>query len=168
MLGTFQVPASEVATVYLHPGQLAVSASPCVVETLLGSCVAVGLWDLEAGVEGMNHFLLPHVAGHGAASPRFGNVAMSRLLSRIIAAGGQKYRLRARVFGGASVLQALRGISGSLGRSNVEVAERLLADAGIPIVSADVRGERGRKVTFNTHSGEYTVRLLAGENHDIG
>lgn len=150
---------------YLHPGHLVVSATPCQVETLLGSCVAVGIWDEEAGVGGMNHFLLPHVAGHGVASPRFGNVAMERLVGRLVAAGARKHSMRARIFGGASVLQALRGVAGSLGRSNVELAQRLLLDLGIPVISADVQGDRGRKVTFKTHDGTSAVRLLSGENH---
>ena len=154
-----------VRSVYLHPGNLMVSNTPCQVETLLGSCVAVGVWDSETGVGGMNHFLLPTIAGAAVASPKFGNVAMERLLARVIAAGGRPHALKARIFGGASVLQALRGISGQLGRSNVDLARKLLLDAGIRVVSSDVEGERGRKVTFRTHDGAMTVRMLTGERH---
>jgi chemotaxis protein CheD len=151
--------------VYLHPGLVTASASPVIISTLLGSCVAVGIWDPHAGVGGMNHFLLPHFAGRGISSARFGNVAMEQLLGRLEAAGARRAFMRARLFGGACVLEALRGVGGSLGRSNVEVARRLLVDAGISIVSSDVEGDRGRKVTFRTDDGSSTVRLLTGERH---
>ena len=166
-LGPPKAPAPVVRPVYLHPGFVSATATPSVISTLLGSCVAVGLWDEGAGVGGMNHFLLPHLAGRGVASPRFGNVAMEQLLSRLVAAGARRHGRKARRFGGACVLEALRGIGGSLGRSNVEVAQRLLNEAGIPIVSADVLGDRGRKVTFRTDDGSCTVRLLTGERHAI-
>ena len=154
---------SPARAMYLHPGFVNVQASPVIISTLLGSCVAVGVWDADAGIGGMNHFLLPH--GRGIASARFGNVAMEQLISRLEAAGGRRAFMRARLFGGACVLEALRGVGGSLGRSNVEVARRLLMDAGIRIVSSDVEGDRGRKVTFRTDDGSSTVRLINGERH---
>ena len=70
-----EAPALEPRGVYLHPGQLVVSAAPCSVSTILGSCVAVCVWDEETGIGGMNHFLLPNFAGRGLSSARFGNVA---------------------------------------------------------------------------------------------
>jgi chemotaxis protein CheD len=149
--------------IYLHPGQLTVSGEPSTVTTILGSCVAVGLWDAETGVGGMNHYLLPHFAGNGSASPRFGNVAMSQLLLRMQALGARVERLRARLFGGACVVEALRGTSVALGPRNVELARRFLKDAGIPILSEDVEGDRGRKLVFRTHDGGASVRVLAGE-----
>ena len=63
-------PASERATAYLHPGQLLVSAHACAVTTILGSCVAVCLWDPVAKIGGINHFMLPTFSGR---SPRLGS-----------------------------------------------------------------------------------------------
>ena len=45
--------------VYLHPGQLVASGDHVIVTTVLGSCVAVCLFDENAGVGGVNHFVLP-------------------------------------------------------------------------------------------------------------
>jgi chemotaxis protein CheD len=152
----------EVKSLYLHPGQFVASSSPCSISTILGSCVAVCLFDEERGVGGMNHFLLPHFAGRGPASARFGNFATEELLSKLIDAGARREALRAKLFGGANVLESLRGVAASLGQSNVEVARRVLREAGIPIVSEDVLGNRGRKVIFKTNDGSALVRLLSG------
>jgi chemotaxis protein CheD len=158
-------PAKEPASLYLHPGQLVVSATPCCIGTILGSCVAVCVWDDETGIGGMNHFLLPNFAGRGASSARFGNVAIEMLLSRLANAGARRYSMRAKLFGGANVLEALRGVGGSLGRQNVEVARRQLLEAQVPVVAEDVEGDRGRKVIFRTDDGSAKVRLLSGERH---
>ncbi len=151
--------------VYLHPGLLVASAEPCQVTTILGSCVAVCLWDAGTGVGGINHFLLPHFAGRGAGSPRFGNVAMQQLVDEVLAAGATRPGLRARAFGGASVLESLRGPNGTLGPKNVELARRFLRDAAIPLVGEDVLGDRGRRLTFRTDDGSVVVRTLSEVSH---
>src|SRR6185295_19916700 len=45
--------------VYLAPGLLYASADGALVTTILGSCVAVGLFDPWVQAGGINHFLLP-------------------------------------------------------------------------------------------------------------
>jgi chemotaxis protein CheD len=152
----------EVKSLYLHPGQMIVSSSPCSISTILGSCVAVCLYDEERGVGGMNHFLLPHFAGRGPVSARFGNVATEDLVNRLLSAGARREALRAKVFGGANVLESLRGAAASLGHSNVEVARRVLREQDIAVVAEDVVGNRGRKLIFRTDDGSALVRFLTG------
>ena len=53
-------PTGTLPQAYLHAGHMVMSREPCRVTTVLGSCVAVGLWDPSSGVGGVNHFLLPH------------------------------------------------------------------------------------------------------------
>ena len=109
----------DLIRVYLQPGQLYASAQPSAVTTVLGSCVAVCLWDPIEAVGGMNHYLLPFFAGAGQGSPRFGNFAMTELVDRLVALGASKGRLQAKVFGGACVLEAFQARQGHLGEKNV-------------------------------------------------
>ena len=149
------------ATAYVHVGQLFVSADQIMVSTILGSCVSVCLWDAEAGVGGLNHFLLPQCVNNGVSSPRFGNVAIRELLAEVHRLGGARFRLQAKLFGGASVIDAFQTDShGSLGMQNVSLARRFLADAGIPIVNEDVGGTQGRKLVFRTNDGSAWVRHI--------
>jgi chemotaxis protein CheD len=145
-------------TTYLHPGQIFVTAEPTAVMTILGYCVAVCLWDRHLRVGGMNHYLLPHWVNEAEASPRFGNVAIQRLIERLVALGSQTARLQAKVFGGACVLEAFR--ARHLGNKNVEVARRALDEASIPVVHEDVGGQRGRKLLFRVDDGATSVKLL--------
>lgn len=145
--------------IYLHPGKVFSSSSPCVVTTILGSCVAIVLWDEAAGVGGLNHYLLPLWARVHEDTLRFGNVAFERLLDDVLARGAVRSRLRAKVFGGACLL-ASEERAHHLGAKNVDVARSLLAAARIPIVAEDVGGRRGRKLIVHTDTGDAWVKLL--------
>lgn len=149
------------STAYVHVGQLFASAERALVSTILGSCVSVCLWDAEASVGGLNHFLLPQCVNNGVSSPRFGNVAIRDLLAELHRLGGARHRLQAKVFGGASVIDAFQTTAnGSLGMQNVSLARRFLADAGIPIINEDVGGTQGRKLVFRTSDGSAWVRHI--------
>jgi len=149
-------PLSQTKRLYLAPGQLHVSADDVQITTILGSCVAVCLWDGEARVGGMNHFLLPRGL---PPSPRFADHAIPRLLEDLRRRGAQPSRLRAKVFGGACVLEALRDKS-ALGACNVEAAREGLAAAGIPVVGEDVGGNLGRKLVFDVQTGSAWIRVI--------
>lgn len=143
--------------IYLQPGQLAAASQPTAMVTVLGSCVAVCLYDPETHVGGANHFLLPHHVER-ERSPRFGNVAIPELVTAVVRAGASRSALVAKVFGGASVLGATQGRR--LGEENAVLALRLLEDAHIPVLDLDVGGTRGRKLVFLTDEGTVWVRQL--------
>lgn len=147
-------------SVYLHPGQLFVAAGPATVTTILGSCVAVCIWDVTLGIGGINHYLLPNGLRTASVSLRYGNVAIAQLLEKLARVGTRLPNLRAKIFGGACVLDAMRGKENHLGDKNVEIAREKLGDADIPIVAADVGGIRGRKLIFHPHDGNALVKLL--------
>jgi chemotaxis protein CheD len=144
--------------VYLQAGQVFASAEPASVVTVLGSCVAVCVFDVVAKVGGMNHYLLP-LAVERERSARFGNVALEILLGGVLERGARKGSLQAKVFGGAGVL-GIEQSGRSLGRENVALALRILEAEGIPIVDGDVGGQRGRKVVFQVDDGSAWVRTL--------
>jgi len=145
---------------YLHPGQVFVFPDPTEVTTVLGSCVAVFVFDPVLRLGGTNHYLLPHWVGNGLSSARFGNVAVRSLIEKMLALGGQKQSLQAKVFGGACVVDAFQGRGEQLGAKNSDLALRILRQEGIPVVAEDVGGRRGRKVIFHTDTGVALVRLI--------
>lgn len=143
--------------VYLYPGQVFASAKPARITTILGSCIAVCLFDTTRRVGGMNHFMLPHFAGNGVESARFGNIAMAELLARLASAGARIPLLQARVFGGSCMFAPMRDVAlagGHLGQKNEQFAREALAARGIRILETDTGGDRGRKLVFHTDEGK--------------
>jgi chemotaxis protein CheD len=158
-LGAAQAGAVPHQAHYVHPGQLFASAEPHQVTTILGTCVAVCLFDAHAKVGGLNHYLLPNRVGTGAGG-RFGASAMELLLDRVQSLGAMKSRLRAKVFGGAD---GRAGSAGELGKRNVALAYELLEQAGVPVIAADHGGPSARKLIFQTDDGVAWVKYLQGE-----
>jgi len=152
--------ADGVPAVYLHSGKLVIAAQPTQITTILGSCVAVCVWDPVTRVGGMNHFMLSIDAGAQTATPRYAKYATATLLVDVTLEGANLARLEAKIFGGACMMAAFRGTGQDLGTQNVEAARRILASAGVPIVAEDVGGEHGRKLIFNTGNGVALVKKV--------
>ncbi len=129
------------------------SAQPAEVTTILGSCVAVCLWDRYLGIGGINHYMLPTWNGMELASPKYGNIAIERLVEKMIQIGCPKKNLVAKVFGGGEVI-SVSSASMHIGERNVMVAEEMLLEQNIPIIGRSTGGNNGRKIIFNTHTGE--------------
>lgn len=144
-------------SLYLHAGQLIAAIEPTQITTVLGSCVAICVWDPKLRIGGMNHYMLPMNPAANDRAERFADTATAALFSRLIALGVSASRLEAKVFGGASVL----GIAGSvLGQRNVLAARQQLAERSVPIVAEDVGGNKGRKLVFRTDTGFSTVKIV--------
>jgi chemotaxis protein CheD len=155
-------PAASIqrGALYLHPGQLVATREPTVVTTILGSCVAVCLWDEVGGAGGVNHYLLPEGAGTDASALRFGNVAIEALIDRLLRLGAQRGRLRAKVFGGACISAVFARQTPNLGATNVTCALDGLAREGLRVDAFDTGGARGRKLLFQTDDGAAWVKQL--------
>ena len=96
-----QVDARGRRAYLLEPGYIYVSLSPSVVRAVVGSCVAVCLWDRRRTFGGMNHFLYPAAPSRAAATARYGNVAVAALVRLMEDSGSRRGDLVAQIYGGA-------------------------------------------------------------------
>ena len=110
---------------FLYASTLFVAGGDAIIQTVLGSCVAVCLWDNTFKIGGMNHYMLPYWDGKGLSSPKYGNVAIPRLTEKMLAAGSRRENLVAKVFGGAEMLNAGNSIF-NIGQRNITVAWEML------------------------------------------
>lgn len=136
-------------THYLYPGKIAAFADDTIISTLLGSCVAVALFDASAQVGGLNHFVLPEPPPGDAGGHRYGSDAIRDLIEACIRLGAKKERLKAKIYGGANVI-AVSQLGAGIGERNIEAAEKYLKEAGISIIERNVGGEYARTIKLNT------------------
>ncbi|MBN9520600.1 chemotaxis protein CheD [bacterium] len=129
-------------------------------KTLLGSCVSACVYDPETGAGGMNHFSLPGVSDAGTCA-RYGAHAMELLVTAVMKQGGDRSRLRAKVFGGAKVLD-LSSERLNVGSKNAAFVIQYLSDEGIPVTGQCLGGTSGLLVRFDPHTGRARVKPLAG------
>lgn len=148
--------------VKILPGEYFVFDEDLLIMTTLGSCIAVCLWDRQAKVGGMNHFMLPDNGGTGADSGRYGSYAMELLINELLKMGASRMTLEAKVFGGGAVLSGMTSLN--VGERNTQFVLDYLKTERIPIVSKDVLDVYPRKVCFLPHSGKAMVKRLAPSN----
>jgi chemotaxis protein CheD len=146
--------------VFLLPGEVHATGDRCEITTILGSCVAVCLWDSNLRAGGMNHFLLPSSQDPAERSLRFGDVATQELLHRLYTLGCQRRTLVAKLFGGAALWQPEGRYVNSLGARNVEAAQRMMKNCGIHVIAQDTGGNDGRKIIFDTDDGSAWTRRV--------
>ncbi|WP_322895405.1 MULTISPECIES: chemotaxis protein CheD [unclassified Yoonia] len=146
-------------TITVVQGDFAVSADPAVMmSTVLGSCVAVCLFDSQKRVGGMNHFLLATGGDADTEDLKYGVNAMELLINRILQIGGDRRRLQAKVFGGARMTIHARDI----GQSNADFAMEFLDREGIACLSQSVGGTLARRVQFVPTTGAARQMQIAG------
>jgi chemotaxis protein CheD len=68
--------------------------------------------------------------------------------------------LEVKLFGGADMMMAGLATHQRVGRSNVQMAKTLLAKMGITLKSSDTGGTVGRKLIFNTATGDVWIKRL--------
>lgn len=148
----------------IHPGSWAVEAERPLA-TLLGSCVAVCLFDPLARVGGINHFMLPSMqrSNHDDVDSLLsGDYAMEALLNALLHRGGRKERLQAKAFGGGTIINT-SGQMMNIGLRNTTFAREWLEREGIPLLASDFLGPWSRKVLFLPNTGDaYCKRIVSG------
>jgi chemotaxis protein CheD len=152
-------PGPEALDHFLYPSTIFVSAHPTRIQTILGSCVAVCIYDSHFCIGGMNHFMLPWWDGHGMPSPKYGDVAIRKLIEKMASLGCGKPNLVAKIFGGADQHELGQGTY-NIGGRNVVTAETILELEGINIVARSTGGTMGRKILFDTHTNKVLVKSL--------
>lgn len=153
-------PNFDLPRVYLNPGDLHVTSQPTLIETVLGSCVAVTLYCPVSHKAAMCHAMLP--TGQAGAF-RFVDAALLHMIERLRSQGVQPSRLVAKLFGGADMFSQLRNAAPSrfpVGENNIKRAVEILREHRIEVKSQDTSGERGRKLLFFTDTGQVYVKLL--------
>lgn len=150
--------------VTLHPGEYYSTGEDLVLSTVLGSCVAVVLFDPKHEIGGLNHFMLPGSVDSArpllSESARYGMYAMELLINDMMKKGVHKGDLRAKVFGGASLLEYSGGSAGRIPESNIRFTFSYLEGEGIPVLARDVGGSLPRKIFVYPRTGKVLLKRI--------
>jgi len=146
---------------YLLPGKVFATRVPHEISTVLGSCVAVCLWDPFLRAGGMNHFMLPAYNGQDGSGSRYGDIATLSLVERMESLGSRRNNMKAKIYGGGNVLTfSSAGEAELIGTKNADMARKVLETQGIEIVGENVGGLQGRKIRLNTYDGSLAIEVI--------
>jgi len=145
----------------IHPGAWAIEPERPL-STLLGSCVAVCLFDPQTRVGGLNHFMLPDIrrSHHDDVDSLLsGSFAMESLLNALLQKGARKARLQAKAFGGGTIIDT-SGPDMSIGQRNTRFTKEWLDRENIPLLASDFLGPWSRKLLFLPSTGDAYCRRM--------
>ncbi len=150
----------EKKTYFLQPGYIFISAEAYIVETVLGSCVAVCLWDPKNKIGAVNHYIYPECTDKFRRTARYGNVSIPYMIKMMREKGADIHNLKAYAVGGARNIH----LSLVVGDGNIKVARDILAKYKITLSRTEFGGIKGRKIFFDTHTGELRVEFIRNDN----
>lgn len=126
-----------------------------VVTHALGSCVGVAIYDPEARVGGILHYMLPTSTLDLEKAKRnpymFGDTGIPEFFKKAYELGAKKDRLRVVIAGGATVIQGAGHFD--IGNRNVTIARKLFWKNGILIAAEDVGKDFPRTLFLDIGSG---------------
>lgn len=141
---------------------LQVSADPRItlITYSLGSCVGIAIWDQEAHVGGMLHYMLPESSislEKAKNNPAmFGDTGIPALFRAAYELGASKKRMIVKVAGGSSLLDDKGTFN--IGKRNYLLLRKLFWKNGILIDAEDVGGSKSRTMRLNIDTGRVTIK----------
>lgn len=152
--------------IFLLPGEYRISKQPELVETLVGSCVSVCLYNTKTGHAAMNHFLHDQPAGEADRDlGQYGSTATEYIIKALMKFDPVPGHYQAQVFGGAVVIKTNNEYN--VGQKNIDLVRKILTAHRIRITREEVGGTRGRRVRFDTSTNTVFCRFAGqvGKKH---
>lgn len=140
----------------------AVSSEGVLTTSGLGSCLGIAIYDPGRKIGSLVHPMLPHRNGDESRPPeRFVDSGIELVVGELLTAGAERSALRAKVTGGAAVID-FGNDDRPIGDRNIAAARETLSAHGIEIIGEEVGGGCGRTVHVDARTGAVTVKRTDG------
>jgi putative nucleotidyltransferase with HDIG domain len=141
-------------------------SGPVVLQSFLGTCVGVAVYDSQAGIGGMIHLLLPEPVGAGKEQPdaRYAITGIPLFLEELYRAGATRDNLTAIIAGGALVGPVnTSDLDLNIGGRTAEVVNALLGKEGVNIAHWETGGFFTCSLSLNMSTFDYAIEPLGKE-----
>ena len=149
--------------------QWSTSSSTDLVTYALGSCIALTIYDPQASVGGILHYMLPesslNLKRAGQNPFTFADSGIPILFRKAYELGAAKSRLVVCAIGGAQVMADQEMFN--IGKRNQLALRKLLWKAGVILRGEAVGGSASRTVRLEMASGRVFVREAAGPESEL-
>lgn len=154
-------------------GELVVNRAPFILETRgLGSCVGVTFYDKKNKIGALAHIMLANVScksedlDDGNGRFRYAEYALPYMLNKMLAMGGNKDDIVAKIVGGASMFKRKSG-NLNVGEKNVFAVKKFLKENSIKLEAEEVGGDIGRTIIFNLNDGSILMKIYGKVKQEI-
>lgn len=134
------------------PGYVVVSEEPALLCSVCGVGVIVTIWDRVRRSGGMIHCVYAKCPKKQTPTNYYADIALKNVLAKLRASRNY-YHLEAQIFGGGDQ----GGVEAKKAQKVIAEVKKILKKRKIRVISEDVRGVAGRKIMFDTASGDVAV-----------
>jgi len=160
---------------FLNQGEMTILDRPTLVSTVLGSCAAITFFCRRLSVAAISHALLPHCRRrvhvdnikdllsqdcvHCPEAYKYVDCAICMMTEAFSRLGIAQAETEVRLYGGSKMIASLHQPGGMapVGHQNTDTAKKIIADHGLKLHECNVGGTGGRKIIFNTQTGQVTL-----------
>ncbi len=151
---------------FLNPGHIFYPTKPTMIYAVVGSGIAVTFYDKDSNKGLMCYAFLPEKGEYEPSTAIFIEPAVKGSLMLMLNSGSVKQNIEVHVYGGAQNIES-RNHKLDIGEKNVMMVKNILDRQKISVIGMDVGGNRGRKIIFNSETGEtVTVKVGKIREHD--
>ncbi len=140
---------------FLKPGYIFFSKEGHILETVLGSCISLCLFDPENKMGVMTHYIYATYREEDEKGYT-GSIALPFALKTMLDNGSKLDKLKAHIVGGGKNPR----LTDKVGKENSGFAIDFINKQKIPLLTLDVGEEKSRRVIFNTTTGELQVKSI--------
>ncbi|MEW6419547.1 MAG: chemotaxis protein CheD [Nitrospirota bacterium] len=173
---------TELPVIHLKPGEIYIAEMPVVISTVLGSCLAVTMFNRRFRIGAICHVMLPRCrckdncgdditkciyekkrsSGSCQDIYRYVDCSIYNMLKRFEIFGVERDDIEIKLFGGAdSFLSCNESRMGmTVGKQNIEKALKIIEAERLILHASDIGGALGRKIFFYAHTGEVFLKRL--------
>lgn len=155
-------------THYLKPGEIHITSEPSLVTTVLGSCLSLTMHHKPTGLSVICHAVMPSRAGARTKNDsdksifQYVDSSLEWMIAQYEKSGIEPSSVEVKMFGGAAMFADAGPAAKELGvgKRNIETAIELIKKRRLKLTAWNVGGNQGRKLIFNTLTGEVLARFI--------
>ena len=160
--------SAALPTYYLKPGEIYLSQDPAIITTVLGSCICVTMYYNHTRFAAICHAVMPSFQDARNRTRdkkntfQYVDTSLEWMFDQFVKNGIKHNNIEVKLFGGAEMFtDTTQGRSPiAVGKKNVEMALCTLERKRLNLKAWNVGGNKGRKVIFNTLTGEVFAKFV--------
>jgi len=151
------------SSIFLLPGEFYFGNDYASIKTLLGSCVAITMWNARLKIGGMCHFKLPSRPSHFSIvlDGSYGEEAIQLFLDNMKHYMLRPEDMRVGVYGAGNMFkEIIKNDFKSVSAQNITLVHTLLPELGFTIHNESLGGNVSRRIALDLVTGDVTQQSL--------
>lgn len=146
--------------IFLNPGDIYFGSGDLIIETVLGSCIAIYIWNQKNKFGGLCHYVVPDIIKNNSEKKGYSGIEAIDYYNReILKLNMSKEDFIYKVFGGSCISSNNEECKElEIGNQNSLYAENYLKKNKLKTTAIDIGGAYSRKIIMDLSNGEIWLR----------